>query len=118
MRELEILRRDRIIGNALEAVIEVQASGATLELLRSVGEHELADIFLVSAVHLAEGPAEGSAEGGPIVRAYKSAEPKCPRCWRQGHGIGSSGRHPDICERCAEVIDKLIAAGELNGIAG
>ena len=39
------------------------------------------------------------------VEARASDDPKCPRCWRLGHGAGSHEGHPDLCTRCAGVMD-------------
>ncbi|MCP4602180.1 MAG: class I tRNA ligase family protein, partial [Proteobacteria bacterium] len=98
---LEDLRRDGIIGNALQASVTIKAAGTDLELVRSVGEEALADICLVSDFKIGEG--EGEVE----VDAKKSDQPKCPRCWRQGHGIGSDSEFIDLCGRCAQVMKKL-----------
>jgi isoleucyl-tRNA synthetase len=105
-RVLEDLRTKGGIGNALQASVTVRASGRTLALLEEMGDEALADLFLVSHVMIEAGDGEHSA--------VKSDQPKCPRCWRQGHGIGRNETHPELCGRCAEVIGDLVARGELN----
>ena len=105
---LEGMRRDGDIGNALQASVTVTASGAVHELLAGMGEELLADVFLVSRVSIEKG--EGELE----VAAEASAEAKCPRCWRMGHGTGKSPDHPDLCDRCADVVVKLISSGDLT----
>ncbi len=102
---LEDLRKAGKIGNALQASVTVNAEGETLAMLREFGEEVLSDLFLVSELTLKEG------EGSPT--ADKSIEAKCPRCWRQGHGIGEHPDHPDLCRRCGTVIADLVAAGEV-----
>jgi len=69
--------------------------------MKEMGEDTLADIFLVSELILEDGTAEVEIE------ARKCEEPKCPRCWRQGHGVGSTREHSELCVRCADVVKKL-----------
>jgi isoleucyl-tRNA synthetase len=103
---LEDLRKAGTIGNALQANVTVSANGETLRLLQSFGEESLSDLFLVSKVTLKEGDA------APF--AVKSEEPKCPRCWRQGHGIGENAAFRELCLRCASVMSELIENGEVS----
>jgi isoleucyl-tRNA synthetase len=105
---LEVMRKDGEIGNSLEAEVKVRASGEVLELLRRLGEQRLADVFLVSAVAIEDGAGEVE------VVATRSTEPKCPRCWRLGHGVGTDGERPELCERCAGVVKQMIDSGELE----
>jgi isoleucyl-tRNA synthetase len=105
-RLLEERRAAKQIGNSLEAEIGIRASGATLELLREVGGRALADLFIVSGVEVEEGR-------GPLaVTTSRSEAAKCPRCWRYGHGIGEDARRPELCARCAGVVEDLVARGE------
>jgi isoleucyl-tRNA synthetase len=103
---LEDLRRSGEIGNALQADVTVFATGDTLALLKEIGREALADIFLVSSVSIEQG------DGAPAAR--KSQEEKCPRCWRQGHGIGTHETYKDLCARCAEVISASVLRGEVT----
>ena len=108
---LEVMRKAGDIGNALQAQVVVRASGPTLELLRDMGNEVLTEVFLVSAARVEEGAGEVQVE------AHPSDDPKCPRCWRLGNGVGTDSEHPDLCTRCAGVVRDLIAAGnfELEG---
>jgi isoleucyl-tRNA synthetase len=105
---LEGLRVDGIIGNSLQATVVVKASGTTLGLLKEIGDDDLADLFLVSALTCEEGGEEVQVE------AKKSEDPKCPRCWKQGHGVGTDTSRPELCSRCAHVIGELVESGTLN----
>ncbi|HUT77642.1 MAG TPA: isoleucine--tRNA ligase, partial [Polyangia bacterium] len=108
-RVLEEMRAAKAIGNSLEAELRIGAAGDELALLRAAGPELLADTFLVSAVTLEERP-----PGDPEISAAKSAEAKCPRCWRLGHGIGTDATRPELCSRCAAVIAELGARGLLG----
>jgi isoleucyl-tRNA synthetase len=47
-----------------------------------------------------------SAEDIEAVRATVSRTPykKCARCWRHRAYVGTSKTHPDLCDRCEEVV--------------
>jgi len=105
---LEGMRKEGDIGNALEARVTVRAGGEVHKLLAALGEEQLADVCLVSSLTLEEGGVEVE------VVAERSDESKCPRCWRLGRGIGSDSTRPELCERCADVLTKMIANGDLE----
>jgi isoleucyl-tRNA synthetase len=107
-RVLEVMRKDGEIGNSLEAQVTVRTTGGALELLEHIGPSQLADVFLVSAVELEE------RAGDVEIVAGRSNEPKCPRCWRLGHGVGSDPERPELCERCAGVVRQLVTGGVLE----
>ncbi len=105
---LEDMRRDGRIGNALQASVVVSASGKTFELLADMGEEMLTDVFLVSSCKLTEG------EGDTAVTAMPSEDEKCPRCWRMGHGVGTDSERPELCSRCATVVQGLVNSGQFT----
>ncbi|NLN61516.1 MAG: isoleucine--tRNA ligase [Myxococcales bacterium] len=107
-RVLEDMRRDGRIGNALQAEVTVTANRETHGVLAEMGEALLTEVFLVSRTTLAAG------EGDTAVTATPSEAPKCPRCWRMGHGIGSDPAHPALCTRCAQVVTALVDSGQLT----
>jgi isoleucyl-tRNA synthetase len=80
---IEPLRRDKVIGSSLEAEVTIP------ELL--VSADELAELFIVSAVH-----------SGQELKVTKTGNHKCGRCWRYLPEVKSDG---DLCARCDEVLD-------------
>jgi len=32
---------------------------------------------------------------------------KCGRCWKVLPAVGSNAKHPDLCPRCAQVVENL-----------
>jgi isoleucyl-tRNA synthetase len=105
---LEGMRRDGAIGNSLQSRVTVRADGEVEKLLRALGEEAMADVCLVSSLAVEKGAGEVE------VSAARSDDPKCPRCWRLGHGVGADPARPELCERCAEVVKQMIAAGDLE----
>jgi isoleucyl-tRNA synthetase len=77
------LRRDKVVGSSLEAEV-------TLPEL-PVPADELAELFIVSAVH------KGDAFG-----VTKTANHKCGRCWRYLPEVKADG---ELDHRCEEVLN-------------
>jgi isoleucyl-tRNA synthetase len=80
---IEPLRREKIIGSSLEAVVTVPELLATPD--------QLAELFIVSSV-----------TRGDELRVTKTEKHKCGRCWRLLPEVGSDG---GLCARCEEVVN-------------
>ncbi|PIR20938.1 MAG: isoleucine--tRNA ligase [Deltaproteobacteria bacterium CG11_big_fil_rev_8_21_14_0_20_47_16] len=104
---IEPARKDKEIGNSLDAKITVSADGDLKGFLERFGD-ELADLLLVSEVEF--GPAEGKYVGAftrnPSIQiaVTRSDREKCERCWRRASGVGQHGNAPTLCTRCIEVV--------------
>ena len=80
--QIEPMRREKIVGSSLE--VEYTHSGA-------FGDVDLAEIFIVSAVH------HGDSAG-----AVKTTNHKCGRCWRHLPEVVDDGA---LCDRCDTVVN-------------
>ncbi|HUW65709.1 MAG TPA: isoleucine--tRNA ligase [Spirochaetia bacterium] len=100
--ELERLRREKVIGNSLEAAVELWADGDLLALLRSAAD-QLPTIFIVSAVAVQP----GGTEGGLRVEVKKAGGAKCERCWMYHPGVGEDDVHPTLCPKCRQAVAEL-----------
>ncbi len=78
---IEPMRRDKIVGSSLE--VEYGFNG-------DAGEIDLAEIFIVAAVH-----------SGVETSVSKTANRKCGRCWRHLPEVQADG---ELCGRCADVV--------------
>jgi isoleucyl-tRNA synthetase len=102
-KALEEARAAKAIAGSLEAKVTVTAPAAALAPLRRHEERSrvfpgnLANLFIVSRVALAEGP-------GPLAVAVARADgARCERCWTYSENVGRLA-HPGVCERCADVL--------------
>ena len=98
---LEQARADKVIGSSLEAALTLYCSDEIYSLLNAIPMDELADLFIVSQVHLEKG--EGGVKGvveGLGVSAEHAAGEKCQRCWKYETTVGENG----LCPRCAKVL--------------
>ena len=82
---------------------------------RPLGDVDLAELCITSARPLAAPPPAGAftlpdAAGiGVVVSPAIGA--RCERCWRVLPEVGHVPGHDDLCQRCAEVIDRGAGAG-------
>ncbi len=90
---LENARRDKHIGKSTEAQVTITASGATQALLAKFAP-DLAELFIVSQVHLAAGAGELQ------ITVAGATGAKCPRCWTFKPEVGAQ----ELCVRCTEAV--------------
>lgn len=108
MKALEDERSKGTIGDSLEAALEIAVGDDGFYGILSQLEGELPTIFIVSEVELKHLSAGRSLSSGEVeVRAKKSSGRKCQRCWNYRQDVGKNTQHPDICERCAEVVEGI-----------
>ena len=102
---LETLRRDKVIGSSLAAVVRLDADGPLAEDLEAIGD-ELRFLLLTAEVEL--GPVEDADEtatvaGSPLRVAVRPSDAeKCTRCWHLRPDVGVDENHPELCGRCVE----------------
>ena len=98
LKELEKARERKLIGNALEARVKLGLP-ASLAGVADRYRDMLRALFIVSdvAVGITSGP-ETTVEVEP------AAGGKCRRCWNYSTHLGASASHPDLCDRCEDVV--------------
>jgi len=106
---LETARQDKVIGNSLQASLELFATGEILERLREE-EARLADFFIVSSVTLTGEPG-GSIRSEKVeglgITVCTAVGGKCPRCWHITDDQGRDPENPEVCARCAGILATL-----------
>ncbi len=109
---LEVERAEKRIGSSLQAHPRVYLPAATLALLNGI---DMAEICITSGIDFEAAPppagafaVEGIADVG-VVAGLAEGE-KCARCWKVLPDVGSDLRHPQVCARCADAVETLIAA--------
>jgi isoleucyl-tRNA synthetase len=94
---IEPARQEKIIGNALEGTVALQIADPALFDELKDHECELEEFFILSDLTLV-------ASDETSARVVRTAYGKCARCWRHRSTVGQHAVHPDLCERCAEVV--------------
>ena len=80
---IEPLRRDKVIGSSLQAVVTVPELAASPDAL--------AELFIVSSV-----------KAGDALRVDETDNRKCGRCWRYLPEVKEDG---ELCARCEDVLN-------------
>jgi isoleucyl-tRNA synthetase len=96
---IERQRSQGMIGTSQEASILLECSDGD-ELLGDwwLSQTELlAQILIVSEVNLAK-------RESLQIAVTKTSHQKCARCWRHRAYVGRSKTHPDLCDRCEDVV--------------
>src|SRR3990170_2540405 len=108
LKALELAREQKVIGNSLEAQVNIYAGSKWFSFLESFQE-VLPTLFIVSQVALedmANAPAEALKAGELEIKiAVQSAlGEKCERCWNYRESVGENLEHKNLCSQCLDAI--------------
>lgn len=116
-KALEEARSKKVIGHSLAAKLNIFAESEWLELINS--SEEIDKFLIVSQVELfdiankREESESMFTEGlrGDIPGLWISVEAaegeKCERCWIISQSVSEDEKHPTLCRRCAEVVERI-----------
>ncbi len=107
-KELENLRAQKLIGKSLDAKLTLYATGEAFNFVQSVQEL-LPTIFIVSQVEVVNGEG-GDMKGefeGVSVTAVRADGETCVRCLSHSTTVGGNTTHPELCDRCSGIVQKL-----------
>jgi isoleucyl-tRNA synthetase len=111
-KALELARRDKVIGHPLEAEVALQVGGELAEFLADK-EETLQTISIVSQLSIVDDAGEDVFESEELeqcrIRIRPAAGEKCERCWVRSETVGDNRKLPDLCHRCATVIEEHFA---------
>ena len=96
---LEQARAEKKIGKSLEAKVAVTVPVEDAFMMH-LGMDYLADLFIVSQVEM-------EVDKELTVDVFPAEGEKCPRCWKFHPLIGSHSKHPELCPRCAAVVEAM-----------
>ena len=111
-KAMEVARKERRIGLALDARILIRPPEGMSDFLR---EHRdlLRDITIVSQLDIEDLDIgddlvwQSDEIQGFAVKVVRALGKKCGRCWTWSEDVGSNPAWPDVCGRCAEVLRNL-----------
>ena len=92
---VEKARQEKLIGNALEAAVVLRCDE---RFATSIPREEIEEFFILSDLKL-----EPAAEPSAIIT--RTPDKKCARCWRHRPTVGAIAAHPELCDRCAAVVE-------------
>ncbi|WP_440895221.1 isoleucine--tRNA ligase [Amphibacillus sp. Q70] len=106
LKALEEARSDKVIGKSLEAKITLTPKDEKTKALLSEMDR-LDQLFIVSKVEFV--PEVNDQSGGyeyVHVQVEKYDKERCDRCWIISETVGQNEQHPDLCARCADIVEK------------
>ncbi|MFR9293235.1 MAG: zinc finger domain-containing protein, partial [Peptococcus niger] len=107
-KALEEARQNKTIGNSLDAKVVFALTGETVVYRQDVAAlgDDLADFLLVSQAEMVEALNgdvwTSDLLPGLTLQVLPAEGEKCPRCWKYSTTVGH--HHPDLCDRCADVL--------------
>ncbi len=116
-KALELARREKRIGLALDAKVLVQLPediglkkddklAKCLRMVTIVSQLQLVDSF--DEKHIKEGNIWQSEDLPGLLCLVLPAEgKKCARCWTWSTYVGKDKEFPDVCDRCARVLRQM-----------
>ena len=96
---IEKARQEKLIGNALQAAVTLRCDE---RLATAFSREELEEFFILSDLKL-----EPARE--PAASVARTPNDKCARCWRHRPTVGLSKSHPELCDRCASVVESALS---------
>lgn len=103
---LEEARAAKTIGSSLEAkVILCCKTDDMLDFCNSIS-HVLRDMFIVSDVEIVKSDEGQTGELEQLgVKSERMTGEKCARCWMYTSTVGENASHPELCSRCADILE-------------
>jgi len=104
-RALEAARSQDLIGQSLEACVNIKVDSQTQDLKDLLSPYWWKEVFIVSDVkwteELPEAPVVHADDDTGVKIAITLAEgEKCPRCWMYAPEVAEKG----LCSRCSSVL--------------
>jgi len=108
-KALELARKEKVVGKALEASVTLYADEAISAQLAKL-ENELRFVLITSGaqvVALADKPADATETelAGLWLTVAPATGTKCDRCWHITDDVGSHEGHETLCGRCVTNVD-------------
>ena len=104
-KELEEMRRNKIIGSSLDAEVDIYCKDDNYQNLLGLKD-ELRFVFITSEARvnqLSDKPTDAKEINSSLaIKVEKSDHQKCVRCWHHRPEIGQNKVHQDLCDRCIE----------------
>ena len=100
LKLLEEARQRKEIGSSLEAAVLFQYAEEDEPTVNRFREF-LPELFIVSQVQLQRGPQTR-------FEVQKASGTKCMRCWQFKEDVGKHASYPNVCIRCAKVLDQFM----------
>ena len=96
-QSIEEMRNENQLKGSLDANVYIEANKNDIKILEKLGA-ELHFLFICSETNIIE-------NNNFKIIVKSSSNQKCIRCWHRHESVGTSKKHPDLCNRCIENVD-------------
>ena len=96
-QSIEEMRNENQLKGSLDANVHIEANKNDIKILEKLGA-ELHFLFICSETNIIE-------NNNFKITVKSSSNQKCTRCWHRHESVGTSKKHPDLCNRCIENVD-------------
>ena len=96
-QSIEEMRNENQLKGSLDANVYIEANKNDIKILEKLGA-ELHFLFICSETNIIE-------NNNFKITVKSSDNQKCTRCWHRHKSVGTSKKHPDLCNRCIENVD-------------
>ncbi|RJX34301.1 MAG: isoleucine--tRNA ligase [Desulfarculus sp.] len=109
-KALDIARKEKLVGNSLQAVLTLACAADTAAFLEA-HRGAFSEITMVSGLEIA-----GSLDRATLVSqelpgvsilVQPTQHARCPRCWQHPGDVGRDPERPELCGRCAQAVREL-----------
>lgn len=117
LKALEDARIKKLIGKSFEAAVTIYPDKETKAMLDDL-DADFRQILIVSKLTIADGEAPENAEklnNASIVVEHAEGE-VCPRCRMIRTDIGEDPKLPELCERCAKIVEEDFPEAAQEGL--
>ena len=117
LKALEDARNKKLIGKSFEAAITIYPDKETKAMLDDL-DADFRQILIVSKLTIVDGEAPENAEklnNASIVVEHAEGE-VCPRCRMIRTDIGEDPKLPELCERCAKIVEEDFPEAAQEGL--
>ena len=101
---IEALRRDKIVGSSLEAVVQLEMKDAAA--VQRANSEDMTELCIAALVAVSGLTDDSLPETVRVVESRATDNRKCLRCWRHRPEV-STLADPHLCDRCCDVVGDL-----------
>ena len=109
LKILETARKDKFLGSAQEAKVQIAAKSGTLENLKKY-QASLPALFIVSQVEIKDELSKGTYfldNGEMQVLILRAEGQKCERCWNYSLEVGQDPKFLTVCGKCSASLKEM-----------
>ena len=112
LKAIEIVRKQDIVGNSVEARVEIYAGDSEFKGLLEEYKKQLPLLFIVSQAEIVgnkfdDEPTYYSEEYKIAINVRKALGEKCERCWLYSETVGQNKEHATLCEKCIDAVTHM-----------